>query len=277
MVDGSGRFLPESKRAFPTLKISFYKLSGLSHLFPHSRRFAKYHLGHLPDKQNSEIDVLSGAYFMVSKEVLSKTGGFDERFFMYGEDIDLSYRIQQLGYKNFYLAETCIIHFKGESTRKGSMNYVKMFYKAMSLFVQKHYKGKNLAGINLLIETSIWFRAGLTATKNILHFNKTTVKNGPVHTLLIASESEKASVVPLLNRQQQNRKLVHVLPEDDWKRVIRLQATDEVIFVQGTLSYKEIIRRIQELPEGVMAGIYSNGANSIVGSMSRNTNGYQLV
>src|SRR4030095_1865110 len=96
-------------------------------------------------------------------EVLEKVGGFDETFFMYGEDVDLSYRIQQNGYKNYYFAETPIIHFKGESTRKGSMNYVRMFYTAMSVFVKKHYGGRRAGIFNFLIHLAIGLKAGLTA------------------------------------------------------------------------------------------------------------------
>jgi len=163
MLDGSGKFLKESKRAFPSPLTSLYKLFGLAKLFSRSSTFARYHLGHLDQNKNNEADVLAGAFMMIRREVLDKVGSFDETFFMYGEDIDLSYRIQQAGYKNYYFAETSIIHFKGESTRKGSMNYVRMFYKAMSVFVKKHY-GKRKAGVfNFLIQTAIWFRALLTA------------------------------------------------------------------------------------------------------------------
>ena len=98
---------------------------------------------------------------MIKRSILEKTGGFDETFFMYGEDVDLSYRIQKAGYKNYYLPDAPIIHFKGESTRKGSMNYVRMFYNAMSIFVRKHY-GANRAGFfSLLIHLGIWIRAVL--------------------------------------------------------------------------------------------------------------------
>jgi hypothetical protein len=109
------------------------------------------------------VDVLAGAFMMVRKELLDKIGGFDETFFMYGEDVDLSYRIQAAGYNNYYFAGSSIIHFKGESTRKGSMNYVRMFYTAMSIFVRKHYGGGRAGIFNFLIHTAIWFRAALTA------------------------------------------------------------------------------------------------------------------
>ena len=163
MLDGRGNFLKESKRSFPSPMTSLFKLSGLSTLFPRSKLFSRYHLGHLNENENHEIDVLAGAFMLIKKEVLDQTGGFDETFFMYGEDIDLSYRIQKAGYKNYYYAQSCILHFKGESTRKGSMNYVRMFYKAMSIFVKKHYGGSKAGFFQLMIHSAIWIRATLTA------------------------------------------------------------------------------------------------------------------
>jgi GT2 family glycosyltransferase len=168
MLDGRGKFLKESKRAFPSPMTSLYKLFGLSGLFPRSKVFSKYHLGHLNENKNHEVDVLAGAFIMVKKEVLEKVGSFDEIFFMYGEDVDLSYRIQKAGYKNYYFAGSCIIHFKGESTRKGTMNYVRMFYNAMSIFVRKHYSGSRAGLFNFLIHIAIWIRAFLSATGHFI-------------------------------------------------------------------------------------------------------------
>ena len=166
MIDGSGRFLKESKRSFPSPMTSLFKLSGLSKLFPHSRIFSKYHLGHLDEKQDHEIEVLAGAFMLVKREVIDTTGGFDEVFFMYGEDVDLSYRIQKTvcpgtngNYKNYYYSGSTIIHFKGESTRRGSLNYVRMFYNAMSIFVRKHYGGTKAGLFNFLFHPGIWIRA----------------------------------------------------------------------------------------------------------------------
>ncbi|MBD0365079.1 MAG: glycosyltransferase, partial [Flavisolibacter sp.] len=113
--------------------------------------------------QNHEVDVLAGAFMMIRRDVLDKTGSFDELFFMYGEDVDLSYRIQKAGYKNYYLAETEIIHFKGESTKRGSLNYVRLFYSAMSLFVKKHYGGSKVTFFTAAIQAAIWMRAFIAA------------------------------------------------------------------------------------------------------------------
>lgn len=163
MIDGSGMFLKESKRSFPSPLTSLYKLSGLTRLFPHSKTFAKYYLGNLDETQNHEVDVLAGACIIIPKNIIENLGGFDESFFMYGEDIDLSFRIQKAGYKNFYFAETTVIHFKGESTKKGGLNYVRMFYKAMSTFVKKHYGGSKAGIFNFLIQFAIIVRAFVSA------------------------------------------------------------------------------------------------------------------
>jgi len=168
MVDGSGNFLKESKRAFPSPLTSLFKLSGLSGLFPRSKIFARYHLGHLSENENHEVDVLAGAFMMIPKKILDEIGNFVERFFMYGEDVDLSYRIQKAGYKNYYFAESTIIHFKGESTKRGSLNYVRLFYKAMSLFVKKHYSGSKAGFFIFLIQAAIIIRAFFSALGSLL-------------------------------------------------------------------------------------------------------------
>jgi len=159
MLDGKGNFLAESKRGLPTPKVAFYKIFGLSKLFPKSKIFGRYHLGFLDREKISEVDVLAGAFMMIPKKVLDKIGLLDERFFMYGEDIDLSYRIKKAGYKNVYFPNTSIIHFKGESTKKSSANYVFVFYRAMVLFAQKHFSNKHAKLFSFLINSAIYARA----------------------------------------------------------------------------------------------------------------------
>ena len=161
MIDGNGKFLPESKRGLPTPAVAFYKIFGLSTVFPKSRLFGQYHLGFLDKNKTHEVDVLSGAFMLLRKSVLDKIGLLDETFFMYGEDIDLSYRITKAGYKNYYFPETKIIHYKGESTKKSSVNYVVVFYKAMSIFAQKHFSQSNAAFFSFLINIAIYLRAGI--------------------------------------------------------------------------------------------------------------------
>ncbi len=168
MIDGKGNFLPESKRGLPTPWVSFYKIFGLSSLFPKSPKFARYHMGHLSNDENHEIEILAGAYMMMRAEALAKSGLLDEEFFMYGEDIDLSYRLIKAGYKNYYLADTSIIHYKGESTKKGSLNYVYVFYKAMAIFARKHFSGTYARVFNFMITLAIYLRAGLSIVKRLV-------------------------------------------------------------------------------------------------------------
>ncbi len=160
MVDGKGQFLPESKRGLPTPLVAFWKLFGLSTIFPKSKTFGQYHLGHLDKDETHEVDVLCGAFMLMRRKTLDKVGLLDENFFMYGEDIDLSYRIQKGGYKNYYFSDTTIIHYKGESTKKSSVNYVLVFYRAMVIFAQKHFSQKNAKLFSFLINSAIYLRAG---------------------------------------------------------------------------------------------------------------------
>lgn len=161
MIDGKGNFLPESKRGLPTPMVAFYKIFGISAVFPKSKKFGQYHLGHLSEYETNEVDILSGAFMLMRKEVLDKVGLLDEDFFMYGEDIDLSYRIQKGGFKNYYFADSKIIHYKGESTKKSSVNYVFVFYNAMVIFAKKHFSGKNANLFSFLIKIAIYLRAFL--------------------------------------------------------------------------------------------------------------------
>lgn len=161
MVDGKGQFLPESKRGLPTPMTAFYKIFGLSKLFPHSRRFSQYHLGYLDNDEINSVDILAGAFMLMRRATLDKCGLLDETFFMYGEDIDLSYRITLSGYKNYYFPETRIIHYKGESTKKTTVNYVLVFYKAMEIFAKKHFAKKRAHLFSFIINLAIYFRAFL--------------------------------------------------------------------------------------------------------------------
>ena len=167
MVNGKGEFLPESKRGIPLPSVAFYKLFGLSKLFPRSRKFGAYHLSYLSDDEIHSVEVLAGAFMMMRRSVLDQVGLLDEDYFMYGEDIDLSYRILKGGYKNYYFPETRIIHYKGESTKTGSLNYVHVFYKAMQIFARKHFSQQNARFFNFFIDCAIWFRASLAALKRI--------------------------------------------------------------------------------------------------------------
>jgi len=166
MMDGNGVFLPESKRSFPTPWVSFCKIFGLSKLFPRSPWFAKYHLRYLSDLEPQCIDILSGAYMLCRTNVLQQLKGFDEDFFMYGEDIDLSYRIVKAGYENWFLP-TPMIHYKGESTHKNSMRYVRIFYDAMLIFYRKHFPRFNII-FYPIVKLGVMVRAGLSMAKRLV-------------------------------------------------------------------------------------------------------------
>ncbi|MEM8584694.1 MAG: glycosyltransferase [Bacteroidota bacterium] len=166
MIDGSGRFLPESKRGLPTPWVAFCKAFGLSRLFPNSKKYNHYHLGYLSEEESNRVEVLSGAYMFMRRQTLEEVGLLDERFFMYGEDIDLSYRILLGGWENWYLPTTSIIHYKGESTKRGSLNYVRTFYQAMILFARKHFVGSAQRSLILGMKVAIYLRAALTLVGN---------------------------------------------------------------------------------------------------------------
>ncbi len=139
MVNAAGKFLPESKRGLPTFLNALFYLTGLAAIFPKSKFFNGYHAGHLHYQETATVDVLAGAFMMIRKKALDEIGLLDEAFFMYGEDIDLSYRLNLAGYKNYYYPDVQITHYKGQSTNKWTWAYFKNFYGAMFIFVKKYY------------------------------------------------------------------------------------------------------------------------------------------
>jgi len=160
MLDGRGRFLPESKRGLPTPAVAFYKMVGLAKLLPRSRTFGRYHLGFLSSNETHSVEVLSGAYMWLRRAALDQVGLLDEDYFMYGEDIDLSYRLTRGGWLNYYLPTVRILHYKGESTRRTSVNYVLVFYRAMVVFARKHFAPGRAGVFSALLNAAIWLRAG---------------------------------------------------------------------------------------------------------------------
>lgn len=144
------------RRSFPGPWTSFCKVTGLSSLFPNNRIFARYNLTYLNEDQTYEVDAISGSFMMAKKEAIEKVGGLDEQFFMYGEDLDLCYRIQKAGFKVYYVHSTQIIHYKGESTKRSSIDETKIFYNAMTLFVKKHFSNSFL--VEIILKLAITFR-----------------------------------------------------------------------------------------------------------------------
>lgn len=167
MYDGTGKYLPESKRGLPSPWAAFCRMSGLHRLAPHSTRFNAYYAGHVAEQDTAPVDILSGAFMWMRKEALDEVGLLDEQFFMYGEDIDLSWRLVEGGWENHYFAGTSIIHYKGESTKKGSLNYVMVFYRAMLLFAAKHFEGSQAQAFSWMIRTAIYGRAALAVVRRL--------------------------------------------------------------------------------------------------------------
>lgn len=167
MVDGSGRYLPESKRGIPTPSAAFWKITGLYRLAPRSARLNRYYLGNLSKDESQPIEILSGAFMLMRKSALDEVGLLDEQYFMYGEDIDLSWRLIKGGYENHYFADTSIVHYKGESTKKGSLNYVLVFYRAMQIFARTHFRGRSGRAMHRVIQLAIYLRAALAIVSRV--------------------------------------------------------------------------------------------------------------
>ncbi|MEC4049428.1 glycosyltransferase family 2 protein [Flavobacterium sp. SUN046] len=138
LIDGTGAFLPESKRGVPTPWVAFTKIFGLYKIFPNNSLFNRYYAQHLTPNQTGKVDILVGAFMVLKRELYNEIGGFDENCFMYSDDIDLSYMALQRGKENYYFHETTVIHYKGESTvRDGT--YMRRFQEAMNFFYKKHF------------------------------------------------------------------------------------------------------------------------------------------
>ncbi len=171
ILNPDGSFAPESRRSFPTPSTAFYRMTGLARLFPKSRTFGRYNMTFIPETEACEVDALSGSCMMVRRRALDEAGLFDEEFFMYGEDLDLCFRIQEAGWTIRYTPGTQIIHYKGESTRKGEVRYVKLFYGAMLLFIEKHLEPEGrrhrLRTLTFFLRLGIVLRAALTLGGNV--------------------------------------------------------------------------------------------------------------
>ena len=279
MLDGSGQFLKESKRGFPSPLTSLFKMTGLANLFTSSPLFARYYAGHLKEHQNAEVEVLAGAFMMLSKKAIAATGGFDEAFFMYGEDVDLSYRIKQAGMANFYFAETTILHFKGESTQKMSADYSKHFYGAMLLFVKKHYGGQKAT--LFFMQNAIALSRALASFKKK---DKPTRKARSLNTAILASQPVFDKSIRLIQHaspglllagrialQQDGEAAIGTL--DNIKQCIQQHKIKQIIFCEGELSFKDVILKVADLRNKVNFLFHAAGSNSIVGSNDKNARG----
>jgi N-acetylglucosaminyl-diphospho-decaprenol L-rhamnosyltransferase len=265
MIDGSGQYLPESKRGFPSSFTSFCKMSGLTNLFPHSKLLANYYLGHLPENEISEVDVLPGAFMMANKNVLDKTGSFDETFFMYGEDIDLSYRIQQAGFKNYYFPSTTILHFKGESTKKASVQYIRGFYGAMILFVKKHYGTLQSSLYTLMIRLVI-------ALKSIFKKNRSEPgEKNYSNKIFVIGEAEAFKKI----QSKMPGFFVQAASKENINEADNNNST--VILCEPKITFHEIIALMEQYSTKYKFFIHAAGTKSIVGSADKTTAGDSFI
>jgi GT2 family glycosyltransferase len=250
MIDGQGVFLKESKRGFPDPRSSFFKMNGLAALFPSSRLFAAYYAGHLDSHSQHPVEILSGAFMMVRKSALEKTGGFDEQFFMYAEDIDLSYRIEKAGFQNYYLGTAAVIHFKGESTPR-DIRYVKQFYLAMNQFLKKHFRDSSSSLLIRLLTWGVSIRRHLATVA--LNFQKKPgalkpgaffTKGEPDELPAIKQALQRAGI--LLTNQQ-------------------TAAAGELFCVNDRLSMKSVIQEMDKAPRRFSYFMHIAGTHAIVG------------
>lgn len=289
MLDGTGKFLKESKRSFPSVATSFFKMTGFSNLFPSSKLFAKYYAGHVKENENKEVDVLAGAFMMLSREVLEKVNGFDEDYFMYGEDIDLSYRIQKAGYKNYYFSGTSILHFKGESTQKRSRSYIRNFYGAMDLFVSKHYEKQKLK-LNLVKAAVAFSRiiAQIVLFVSSMAGNKKD-SSKPVQLAVICSQEKFGKIIHLVRFSkipmvingrvavEENDTASALGTITEIEMIIKKNSLEQLVFCEGELSNKTIIEKVAGLSSKATFLFHAAGSESIVGSNKKNENGFFIA
>lgn len=231
MYSADGTFARESRRAVPTPMVSFYKMSGLSALFPHHPRFARYHMGHLDPSEPSEIEIISGAYNMLRREALDKIGLLDEDFFMYGEDVDLSYRMLKGGWKNWYLP-TPILHYKGESEHSSTVRYVNVFYQAMVIFYDKHFHN-GFSPSRFLIRIAVYLKAFVALLIHFLRYLKSRlVKDNKRYQAYLYVNDED---VPAIK---------HVLQQENIDITQDVQKADFMLFQKSEYSYDEMLSMV---------------------------------
>lgn len=224
LMDGTGNFLPESKRNLPTPKVSLMKLAG----------FSQQYYSELKETSQGEVEVLVGAFMLIKRAVYNEVGGFDEDYFMYGEDIDLSYKITQAGYKNHYLGSTTILHYKGESTQKDEV-YFDRFYGAMHIFYRKHFNK------NFVLESAV--SVGVAVAKKASTFSSSKKPKAAVEPNNNYFLTENSGLVSKFNKvsgvesQKVSRKLVQ-----------ELNIKDSLVVIDAEyLSYGEIFSLMKQL------------------------------
>ena len=263
MLHTDGSFAPESRRGLPTPFVAFCKMSGLASLLPKSRTFGRYYMRYLNENEVNRIEIMSGAFMFLRRDALDKAGLLDEDFFMYGEDIDLSYRILKAGYNNYFLPSR-ILHYKGESTVKSSYRYVHTFYRAMELFFNKHYAHYSIL-LSLPIKLAIWGRAMLAYAGNqFKHRNELTQHLHPINCLVIGNSEATEQVRAILTSLYGNCRHTFVtgnsesLPQGHLSEGISLEGYDTVVYDTGAYSYGTILELLsREGTKCLSLGTYS--------------------
>lgn len=271
MLRTDGSFALESRRGLPTPFVAFCKMSGLTKLLPYSRVFGRYYMRYLDEDEVSEIEIISGAFMMLRRESLDKAGLLDETFFMYGEDIDLSYRLLKAGYKNCY-SPSPILHYKGESTEKSSFRYVYTFYKAMQLFFNKHFHRYGIL-ITLPISAAIWVRSAFAYLGNQFRHGRVAERQMPERRcLVVGSKSMTAAVSAILQRQKPSVSFVCIngtestLPDGHLAHLAQMEDCNMVIYDTDSYSYAAILRNLSATPDHtVKLGTWSARTGCIIG------------
>ncbi len=271
MLKPDGSMAYESRRGFPTPWTAFCKMCGLCHLFPKSKLFGRYYMRYLNEEESHKIEVVSGAFMMVNREKLDDKRIFDEDFFMYGEDIDLSYRLLKKGYANYYLP-TPILHYKGESTLKSSYRYVHVFYQAMLIFFNKHYKHYRLS-LSIPIKTAIYFRAFLALMQQSADKARLMLTAGrkePDVRFLFIGTSDNISRIKQLNDKwmfdiDYEEGGQGTLPQGHAGLAAGRQDYQYVIYDTSAYSYEEVFRIFAQAPsQKTKMGFYLPQSNLII-------------
>ena len=261
MLSENGLFAKESRRGLPTPWVSFCKMSGLTSLFPKSPTFAHYYMSYIDKEQPANIEVISGAFMLVSQKALQQCGSFDEDFFMYGEDIDLSYRIVKGGFQNFYFP-TPILHYKGESTQKSSYRYVHVFYEAMLIFFRKHY-GNFSSLITFPIKCAIIIRAFAALVQQQIA-NLFPQRTPDLHFGFVGSKESFERLKPLAEKWLLD---IEHITEEHITSLSTLQLSPKVkhlIFDAQTYTTKEVFQLFEQSNHKRHLSIFSEKTGNII-------------
>ena len=272
MLGAQGRRAMESRRGLPTPMVSFFKMLGFCNRWPHHRLFGKYYMGYLPWDEPCQIEVVSGAYCMLRRKALDEVGLLDEDFFMYGEDIDLSYRVLKGGYHNYYLPVD-ILHYKGESTQKSSFRYVHVFYEAMLIFFRKHYSGMTFL-LSLPIKTAIYAKALMALVGMLSERMRKSLgffapsAEGAQHYVFVGSQEMQDACREIARRLGLDAEFHDSEVQEDKSEATWSEKNDNVLVLDAdSMSYADMLKRMNRLSDmnvNVTLGTYSKEIGKII-------------